>query len=43
MFHFTELKKLFFFEAKSNSKITLIKTKGIVIYHGDKNGYCGKG
>ena len=42
---FTELEKLcFFLEARSNSKITLIKTKGIVIYHGNNNGgnndYC---
>ena len=39
MFHFTELEKLrFFLEARSNSKITLIKTKGIVIYQGNNNG-----
>ena len=40
MFHFTELEKLFFFllKTRSNSKITLIKTKGIVIYHGNNNG-----
>ena len=36
---------VFFLEAISNSKITLIKTKGIVIYHGSNNnggnnGYC---
>ena len=44
VFHLTELEKLFFLEARSNSKITLIKTKGIVIYHGNNNGrnndYC---
>ena len=36
----------FFLEARSNSKIRVIKTKGIVIYHGDNNGgnndYCGQ-
>ena len=34
----------FFLEARSNSKFTLIKTKGVVIYHGNNNGgnnvYC---
>ena len=34
----------FFPEARSNAKITLIKIKGIVIYHGNNNGgingYC---
>ena len=45
MFHFAELEKLFFFlEARSNSKITLFKTKSVVIYHGNNNGgnngYC---
>ena len=44
---FTELEKVFFFlEARSNSKITLIKTKDIVIYHGKNsdgnNGHCEK-
>ena len=29
-------------EARSNSKIARIKTKGIVIYHHGNNGYCGK-
>ena len=39
MFHFTELEKLcFFLEARSNSKATPIKTKGIVIYRGNNNG-----
>ena len=47
MFPFTKLEKNFFFlEARSNSKITLIKTKGIVIYHGNNddgnNDYCEK-
>ena len=38
MFHFTELEKLwgFFLEARSNFKISLIKTKCVVIYHGKK-------
>ena len=46
--HFTELEKLwgFFLEARSNSKITLIKTKFVVICHGKNNGgnngYCGQ-
>ena len=35
---------VFFLEARSNSKIPLIKTKCVVIYHGKKNGgnngYC---
>ena len=38
------IKIVFFLEARSNSKVTLIKTKDIVIYHGnnngDNNGYC---
>ena len=42
---FTELEKFcFFLEARSNFKITLIKTKDIVIYHGKNsggnNGHC---
>ena len=42
---FAELEKLcFFLEARFNSKITFIKTKDIVIYHGNNNGgsngYC---
>ena len=36
----------FFLEARSNSKFTLIKTKHLVIYHGNNNGnnnaYCGQ-
>ena len=28
----------FFFETRSNSKITLIKNKGIVMCHGNNNG-----
>ena len=39
-------KKLYFLlEARFNSKITLIKIKYVVIYHGNNNGnhgYCGK-
>ena len=33
LFHFTELEKNFFLENSSNYKITLIKTKGIVIIY----------
>ena len=46
MFHFIELEKIFFLEARSNSKIiTLIKTKALLAtYHGDNNSgdndYC---
>ena len=45
VFHFIKLEKLcFFLEARSNSKKIIIKTKGIVMYHGDSNGgnngYC---
>ena len=29
---------MFFLEVRSNSKITLIKTNGVVIYHADNNG-----
>ena len=35
----------FLLEARSNSKITLIKIKCVVIYHGNSNGnngYCGQ-
>ena len=36
----------FFLESRSNSQITLIKTKCVVIYHGKNNGgnngYCGQ-
>ena len=35
----------FLFEARSNSKITLMKTECVVIYHGHHNvnhGYCEK-
>ena len=48
MFYFTELENfwVFFLEARSNSKITLVKTKCVVIYHGNNNdgsnGYYGK-
>ena len=47
VFHFTELEKLldFLLETRSNSKITHIKTKGVVIFHGNISGnhvYCGK-
>ena len=38
MFHFTELEKLFFLEARSSSKMTLVKTKGVDMYHGSNNG-----
>ena len=41
-FHFVELEKLRFFKARSNSKVTLIKTKGTVIYHGGNNDYRGQ-
>ena len=38
------IKIVFFLEARSDSKVTLIKTKDIVIYqgnnNGDNNGYC---
>ena len=47
VFHFTELVKVlgFLLEVRSNSKITHIKTKGVVICHGNNSGnhvYCGK-
>ena len=47
MFRFTELEKIFGFllEVRYNSKITHIKTKGVVIYHGNNSGnhlQCGK-
>ena len=38
MFHVAELEIFLFYEDRSNSKIALIKTKGIVIYHGNNNG-----
>ena len=46
--HFTELEELqvFFLECRSNSKITLIKTKYVFIYHCKNNfgnnGYYGQ-
>ena len=47
MFHFTELEKIldFLLEVRYNCKITLIKTEGVVICHGNSSGnhvYCGK-
>ena len=40
MFRFTELEKIFGFllEVRYNSKITHIKTKAVVIYHGNNSG-----
>ena len=47
VFQFTELEKIlrFLLEVKNNSKITHIKTKGVVICDGNNSGnhvYCGK-
>ena len=47
VFRFTELEKIldFLFEVRHNSKISHIKTKGVVICHGYNSGnhvYCGK-
>ena len=47
VFYFTELEKIlgFLLEVRSNYKTTHIKTKGVVICHGNNSGnhvYCGK-
>ena len=47
VFRFTELENIlgFLFEVRYNSKITHIKTKDVVICHGNNSGnhvYCGK-
>ena len=47
VFHFTKLEKIlgFLLEVRYNFKITYIKTKGVVICHGNNSGnyaYCGK-
>ena len=47
VFQFTELEQIlgFLLEVRNNSKITHIKTKGVVICHSNNSGnhlYCGK-